>query len=48
MSKEIEKKVTVFLSASDVAPVYKDTTIELVKLLVENGYTFVYGGTKRV
>lgn len=45
MSKSIA--VGVFLSAADLSPKYTKPAVEFGKLLVENGYRFVYGGSER-
>jgi len=46
--KEIKpKKVCVFLSAQNVAEKYEKPALDLIRLLVQNGYTFVYGGTEK-
>lgn len=39
------KNIAFFLSANDLVKKYTDPTLELVKLSVEAGYGFVYGGT---
>lgn len=39
--------VGVFLSAADLTPKYTKPAVEFGKLLVENGYRFVYGGSER-
>ena len=39
------KKIAFFLSANDLVKKYTDPSLELVKLSVEAGYGFVYGGT---
>ena len=39
------KKVAFFMSANDLEKKYTDPSLELVKLTVEAGYGFVYGGT---
>jgi len=41
----IMKKIAFFLSANDLAKKYTDPSLELVKLSIEAGYGFVYGGT---
>lgn len=39
--------VGVFLSAASLPPKYTKPAVEFGKLLVENGYRFVYGGSER-
>lgn len=47
MNKKFTKNVCVFLSAQDLKKEYEKPTLELVGLLVKNGFAFVYGGSER-
>ncbi len=42
-----QKKICIFLSAGEVPLVYKNSTLQLIELLVGNNYAFVYGGSER-
>src|SRR3989338_8890860 len=41
------KKIAFFLSANDLSEIYSKPALELVRLSVESGYGFVYGGTSK-
>ena len=41
------KRICVFLSASDVPEKYKKAALELIDLMAENEYALVYGGSER-
>lgn len=47
MNPEKSVAVGVFLSAAELSPKYTRPAVEFGRLLVENGYRFVYGGSER-